>query len=534
VKIRGFRIELGEIEAALLDHPQIRGALVIARDSGEYDKQLIAYVVPHSHPGPTLIELRNSLKNKLPDYMLPAHFVMLDALPRTPNGQFDRQALPKPQDARPNLGVIFVEPRTPLEQILAETWSEVLQIKTVGMDDNFFELGGDSILSIQVLSKAQRKGLNFSIQQLFEHQTIRGLAQALSAQETNSEQVVSEPFGLISEENQQCLPQGLEDAYPLTMLQAGMLFHSNLDPGSAVYHNVGSYHLRAPLRVDEMRRAVERLMARHPVLRTSFDLVTFSEPMQLVHRSVPIPLEVEDLRALNSVQQEQTINDWIELEKQKQFDWNSAPLLRFQIHRRSDDTFQLTMTEHHAILDGWSVASALTELFQTYFSLLNNTPDPVEPPRPGSFRDFVVLERSALASEECREYWREKLSESATVTLPRWPASDTSTDGPTNHVIDVPISSELSEALKLMARSQQIPLKSVLLAAHLRVMSLLSGQSDVVTGVVTHGRPEGREGERALGLFLNTVPFRQALCGGTWAELARQAFETDREFMPFR
>jgi amino acid adenylation domain-containing protein len=535
VKIRGFRIELGEIEAALLGLPQIREAVVIARGSGQDDKQLTAYIVLHEQPAPSINELRNSLKQKLPDYMLPAHFVMLDALPLTPNGKLDRRALPEPQeDVRPDLGAAFVEPRTPLEQTLAETWSEVLQIKTVGIDDNFFELGGDSILSIQMLSRAQRKGLNFSIQQLFEHQTIRGLAHALDTREESVEQVASEPFGALTEEDRRRLPDGLEDAYPLTMLQAGMLFHSNLDPGAAVYHNVGSYHLRAPLSVEKMRRAVELLVSRHPVLRTSFDLVTFSEPMQLVHSSVAVPLEVEDLRSLAPAQQEQAIRDWIESEKQKQFDWTSAPLLRFHVHRRSDDTFQLSMTEHHAILDGWSVASSLTELFQTYFSLLNDTADLVEPPRSGSFRDFVILERAALASEECRGYWREKLSGSTAAILPRWPASDTPTDAPANHVIDVPITVGVSDALKQLARSQQVPLKNVLLAAHLRIMSLLSGQPDVVTGVVTHGRPEGREGERALGLFLNTVPFRQALGGGTWAELAKQAFETEREFMPYR
>jgi amino acid adenylation domain-containing protein len=256
--------------------------------------------------------------------------------------------------------------------------------------------------------------------------------------------------------------------------------------------------------------------------------------MQLVHVSVPVPFSVEDLRERTPVQQEEAVKDWVESEKQKHFDWAIPPLLRFHVHIRSDDTFQLTMTEHHAILDGWSVASLLTELFQTYFSLLNKTTDPVEPPRPGSFRDFVVLERSALASEECRNYWHEKLSDSTFAALPRWSASDPSADGPTNHVFYVPISLKVSEALKLIARSERIPLKNVLLAAHLKVMSLLSGQRDVVTGLLTHGRPEGRESERTLGLFLNTVPFRQALHGGTWAELARQTFEAEREFIPFR
>jgi amino acid adenylation domain-containing protein len=534
VKIRGFRIELGEIEATLLDHPLVRDAIVVAKDSRAGEKQLIAYALPASGQAPAAAELRSFLKNRLPDYMLPAHVMFIDAIPLTSNGKIDRNALPDPEAARPDLGASFVGARTPLEKTLADIWAETVQVESVGIDDNFFELGGDSIRSVQMISKAQKHGLSLTFRELFEHQTIRELARILEAKEGAAEGPAGAPVELICEADKQKLPADVEDAYPLTMLQAGMLFHSSLDPVAAVYHNIGSYHLRAPFDAGAMRAAIARLLSRHPVLRTSFDLVNFSEPMQLVRREVPVPLEVDDLRGLPAARQEDAIRAWIESEKRRQFDYAVAPLLRFHVHRRGGDTFQFGLTEHHAILDGWSVASTLTELFQTYFALLRDEPDPAQTPRASSFRDFVISERQALASEECRTYWADKLSGGTITTLSQLSSTRTTDEGPAARAVDVAISHEISERLKRAAAASQVPLKSVLLAAHLRIISLLSGRHDVMTGVVTHGRPEGGDGERVLGLFLNTLPFRQELRGGTWAELAGQTFSTERELMPFR
>jgi amino acid adenylation domain-containing protein len=534
VKIRGFRIELGEIEATLLDHPSVSDAVVIAKDTRSDEKQVVAYIVQAAEEALNVAELRGFLKKKLPDYMIPSHFITLYALPLTPNGKIDRRALPDPQAARPDIGAIFIEARTPIEKILAEIWAETLHIPSAGIDDNFFELGGDSILSVQVLSKAQKRGVTFTIAELFEHQTIRELAHNLDSKEERDEETPAAQITLISDSDRRRLPDGVEDAYPLTMLQTGMLFHSSLEPEAAVYHNIGSYHLRAPFDLDLFRTAVERLFTRHPVLRTSFDMVNYSEPVQLVHRTVQLPLEVEDLRGLSTARQEEAIQQWIESEKRKQFDSARPPLIRFHVHRRTDSSFQFGMTEHHAILDGWSVATVLTELFQTYFSLLRGEPDPGEAPCQSSFRDFVILEREALASEESRTYWSERLRDSTITKLPRWPSSSEANARKTPIEIDVPISLETSEALKRAAAIARAPLKSVLLSAHLKLISLLSSQTDVMTGVVTHGRPEGEDGERVLGLFLNTLPFRQTLDGGTWAELAKQTFDNERELMPFR
>jgi len=536
VKIRGFRIELGEIEAALYEQPAVKDAVVVVRDSGPGEKQLVAYLVSDQEQSSSVNEIRTLLKRKLPEYMVPAAFVMLERLPLTENGKVDRRALPAPGEMRPDLEVAFVPPRTFVEEVLADAWAEVLGLNQVGVDDNFFELGGDSIRSIQVLTKTQKRGVSFSLQQLFEYQTVRQLAQQLTANDFASDQTPPQrqPFASLSDEDRAKLPKDVEDAYPLTLLQAGMLFHSNYDLAADMYHNIGTYHLKAPLDIEILYETVRQLLARHPVLRTSFDLASFSEPLQLVHRDVAVPLEVDDISHLSPDEQEKALARWEDSEKKRHFDWSCAPLLRFHIHRRSDTTFQFSMTEHHAILDGWSVASVLTELFRDYFSRLYGEVHAMQSPPANLFRKFVSLEREALASEDNQRYWREKLSDATITTLPRWPSSYRETAPSQNHVVEVPVTFAVAEGLRQLARSVSIPLKSVLLAAHIKVMSFISGQPDVVTGLVTHGRPEDLDGERALGLFLNTLPARLKIAGGTWTDLVRAVFEAERELMPFR
>jgi non-ribosomal peptide synthetase component F/aryl carrier-like protein len=536
VKIRGFRIELGEIEAVLGQYSGVRETVVLVREDRPGDKQLVAYIVPNSEQVATNSELRNYLKGKLPDYMVPSAFVMVEALPLTPNGKVDRRALPAPNTARPELDEAFVAPRTPEEKVLADIWVQVLGVEQIGIHDNFFALGGDSIRSIQVLTKTQERGLSCSLQQIFQYQTIHQLARELTTAKVNTnttEQV--QLFSLICEEDRRRLSDGVEDAYPLTMLQAGMLFHSEYSSNTQIYHYVSSFYLKAPFDFHKLHTALQQLASRHPVLRTSFDLSNFSEPLQLVHKSVSVPFQAEDLRHLSPVEQEATLAAWFETEKSHKFDWTSAPLLRFQIHRRSEETFQFSFTEHHAILDGWSVASMLTELFEHYFFLLGKKVSPIQPSQANAFRNFVALQKKALKSEECQRYWIQKLNDSPMTVLPRGSVSQQPTDDTSEvRVVNVPINPEVSQGLKKLAQSAKVPLKSVLFAAHLKVVSQLCSQLEVVTLISSNGRPETTDGTRSLGLFLNPLPFRMKLPRGTWIDLIRQAFQTEQELLPFR
>jgi amino acid adenylation domain-containing protein len=530
VKIRGYRIETGEVAAALRSHEAVAEAVVLAWSEPGGEQRLVGYVVPREDGELQLAELRSYLRTLLPDYMVPAYLVPLASLPLTANGKLNRRQLPAPlvEGSRSS----YEAPGTIVEERLANVWTQVLAVERVGINDNFFALGGDSIRSVRVVALAREQGLEFSLQQLFQYQTIAELATVVTENGASEPAPKSEPFSLVRVEDREQFGPEIEDAYPLSMLQAGMLFHSEYERESALYHNYSSFHVRAPYDEDALREALRRLLQRHAVLRTSFDLTSYSEPLQLVQRQVamPLPLAIEDVSYLTAAEQEVEIAAWQETEKQRYIDWRQAPLLRFHIHRRSAETFQFSFAEHHAILDGWSVAAMLREMFASYLELLRGDDSADSGAPDTSYRDFVTLERAALQSEECREYWREQLSGSSASSLPRWSA-----DGAKEtRVLQVPVTPELSNRLKQVAEMAGVPVKSVLLASHLRVMSVLAGQKEVLTGVVSHGRPETIDAERALGLYLNTLPFRLKLSGGRWLDLIHETFAVEREWLPYR
>lgn len=543
VKIRGFRIELGEISAALNQHPQISESLVITYKTDKSaeaqfandELSLVAYVVTTDENRPTVVELRDFLNRSLPGYMVPALFVFIEAMPLTPHGKIDHRALPQPDAAAVDLGTPFAPPRTVAEKTLAAIWANVLNLERVSIHDNFFDLGGDSIRSVQVLAQARDNGLMLSLQELFQKPTISALAHDLAAADESAISPKQSPFALISEADRQQLPEDIEDAYPLSRLQMGMLFHSDFQPGAAIYHNVATVQLKLPWDETAMRVAIANLATRHPILRTSFDIINYSQPLQLVHKTVDVPLDIYDWRDKCEVDRKAALHNWFEAEIHRAFDWTQAPLLRFYAHRLTDEITQLGWAEHHAILDGWSVASLTTELFQEYLYHLGQGSDPGLIAPTTTFADFIALEQEALHSPEARHYWRQKLAEANRVRLPRWPADPTTqANPPAFYAGSVPLPAALYAGLRRLSQEAQVPIKSVLLAAHVRVMAALTGQINALTGVVTHGRPETLDGERVLGLFLNTLPFYQRVAASSWVDLAQQVFATERELIPVR
>jgi amino acid adenylation domain-containing protein len=532
VKVRGFRIELGEVETALRSHAGVREAVVVARTE-ESGARLVAYVVASGQEAISSAELRRYVGERLPEYMVPAVIVELAELPLLSNGKLNRRALPATVNHRPDKEP-YVAPRTLVEEVLAGIWSEVLGLEQVGINDNYFAVGGDSIRSLRIISLARARGLEFSLQQLFRHQTISELAAEPKLTKSLTTSQATVPFSLVSDADRVRLPEGLEDAYPLTMLQAGMFYHMQVMAESAVYHNVNTWHLRAKFDHEKLAQATQYVVARHPVLRTSFNLATYSEPLQLVHATATLPLKVEDLRHLAPAEQDETLKAFIEAERRNKFDISAAPLLRFFIHRRTDETFQFSLTESHTINDGWSLTSTLAEIFGCYFALLAEAIPPQEPPLSVTFRDYVMQERMALDSAECQRYWDDKLADASIMKLPRVPATYRQTVGRRFYEVPVPISAALTEELKRVARTAKAPLKSVLLAVHLKVLSMISGQTDVMGGIASNGRAEEAGGDQVRGLFLNSLPFRLDLAGGTWLDLVRKTFEAEWEMLPYR
>ncbi|MBW8875034.1 MAG: amino acid adenylation domain-containing protein, partial [Acidobacteria bacterium] len=537
VKVRGFRIELGEIEAALRSCRGVREGVVLAREEEGGDKRLVGYVVAESGESLPVAELRRELAARLPEYMVPAAFVELSSLPLTANGKLDRQALPAPGGARPELGEEYRAPRTAVERALAEVWSQVLGLDRVGVEDNFFTLGGDSILSLRVLALAGERGIALSLPDLFRHQTVGELAAvAASAASVASPaglaRPVTYPFSLVSPADRALLPAGVEDAYPVTQLQAGMLYHMELTPDYPLYHNVDSWRVRGRLVPETLDEAVRRVVARHPVLRTSFDLTRFGEPLQLVHREAPSPLVVEDLRHLPAGEQEALLAARLASEKRQTFDLSRAPQLRFLVHRLDEEHFQFTLVENHAILDGWSLHATLSEIFALHYALLRGEAPPEPEPLALTFRDYVALERQVLAAPEAEAYWQGVLADLPPAELPAWPGG--AQPGPRMRTLQVVIPPAVQAGLRDFRHAASVPLKSALLAAHLKVMSLAHGRSEVVLGMASNGRLEEAGGDDVRGLFLNTLPLRFRLPEGSWIDLARAAFRAEQEMLPFR
>ncbi len=539
VKIRGFRIELGEIESALVRHEAVREAVVLAREDEPGMRRLVAYVVPAREPAPDIAELRTAAAETLPDYMVPAVFVLLPAIPLTAHGKVDRRALPVPEAERSDLLGRWEAPRSPVERVLTEVWAEVLGLDRVGIHDGFFALGGDSILSLRVRASAAERGVKFSLPDLFQHQTVAELAGVAVAGEGGSggdAEAEVAPFALVSAEDGFRIPAGVEDAYPLTALQSGMLFHGAYSGEATAYHNVSSLRLRGAFDLPVFAAAVGALLVRHPALRTSFDLAGFREPLQLVWSRVASPVAVVDLSALAGADRERALDGWFAAEKESRFDGGRPPLLRFTVVLLGSDETELGWAEHHAILDGWSVASMLAELFHLYHARLGGAAGPAAPPAAG-LGSFVALERDALASPEGWSYWRSRLEDAPFLSLPREvppPLAAPRPDPQTFDEVRWLLPAGLAAGLRAAAGAAGAPLKSALLAAHLRVMVLLAGRHRLVTGLVTNGRPETAGAERLFGLFLNTVPLAIDLTPGTWIDLVRTAFAAEREMLPHR
>jgi amino acid adenylation domain-containing protein len=534
VKIQGYRIEPGEVEAVLLEHPGIREAVVAAWGEAG-DKRLAAWVVPASDEAPSAEDLRQFLLIQLPEYMVPRFFVPLTALPLTAHGKVDRAALPEPGVAQDRAAAPFVAPRDSVEETLAAIWTAVLTVDPVGIHDNFFVLGGDSIRSIRIVALARERGIRLTMQEVANYPTIAGLAAHLRASGGGQAEVVhTEPFSLISAGDRTRLPEGVEDAYPLSGLQAGMLYHIEELAGAPVFHSINSFHLRLPFDPEKFQRTVSHITARHANLRTAFDLTNYSEPLQFVYREPWFPLGWTDVRHLNADEQQQALQDYWDAEILRPFDLSRPPQLRFHVHWRTDETLQFTLTENHAVIDGWSLHTVFSEIFTCYSALLRGEELPELQPLSTTFRDFIYLERMALQSQDCQEFWTQKLEGCQVLRVPRRRARRDLPAGKRCLRLNEMLPPDLSTALRKLARTQALPLKSLFLAVHCRVMGFLTEMSEVVTGVSSNGRPETLDGQRVCGLFLNTLPLRVRLGEGTWKDLAQTVHAAQIEMLPYR
>lgn len=423
---------------------------------------------------------------------------------------------------------------TEKEQILIQLWQKVLDVDLITVHDNFFSLGGDSIKMLQVLAQANELGLFFALEQMFEQQTIHELAKVVEQQSSQDVNSIVSQFALLPVEDRMRVPDGTIDAYPISSLQAGMLFHSQWSGTSEAFHNILSLHIRATLNESLFQEAVHQLVDNHPVLRTYFDFVSYSIPLQLVCQHVTVPITVDSIADLPIQVQEERLRQWRSAERSKGFDWSEAPLLRFYIHYRSEDTFQLSLVFHHAILDGWSVSAMLTELFKLYATALQGRALTILPRPTVGFQDYIAMENRVIQTQETSDYWQSKLEgATATTVLGKKITSDIQEHKYLEEK-RILLDEALFNRLSKVGRENGIPIKTIFLTAHVRTLQFISGKKDVLTGVVANGRLEAPGGDKVLGLFLNTLPFRFSETGATWVEQMNEIFHTEQEMMHHR
>ncbi|MFE3928063.1 amino acid adenylation domain-containing protein [Streptomyces sp. YIM B13508] len=533
VKIRGYRIEPGEIETALRALPGVADTAVVARRDGGAARLVAHVVTPEGRPldAPAL---REGLRLTLPEYMVPALFVRHERLPLTANGKVDRAALTavRPTTAQ---DAAHVPPQGPTEQALAEVFGQVLSVERVGRTDNFFDLGGDSILALRLVGVGRLAGLGFSVADVFRARTLADLAELVTDAADTPEPVA--PFSLVDPADRDRLPDGLADAYPLTMLQAGMLHEMLADHRRGAYHNVTDLKITVPEGFDAaaFQSAVDAVVAAHPILRTSVDLVGHREPLQLVHRTAHLPVGYTDLRGLPREEQRERLRRFVDAEFDRRFDLAAAPLVRIHLHHVTDHDLRLVLTDCHVVLDGWSLTSLVADLLALHREAVARGTAP-RPPSVPAFAEYVALERAALADEDSLAYWRDRLAALRPVTLRR--RTDTAAvDGPPVHEVRRSYA-HLATRIGRLAKEAGVPRRTVLLAAFHHTMSLFADRDDSVRGhsigLVTNGRPEVPGADRMRGLFLNTVPFGVDRPRGDWLTYLRDVFGAEQEMLPHR
>ena len=529
VKIRGYRIELGEVETVLRQHPAIQDVVVALREDTPEDKRLVAYLVRLQSQTYTVSELRNFVQSKLPKYMVPSAFVFLDKLPLTPNGKVDRQALPAPDQSRPELAEGFVAPRTPLEEIITAVWCEVLGVERVGIHNNFFELGGHSLKATQVVARVRAiLHIAFPLGTLFESPTVAGLAERIEAHRHKSQGVTSQPLQPVTRTR----------PLPLSFAQQRLWFLDQLEPGSVAYNIPAALRIRGPLDLVALERSVNEIVRRQESLRTTFALGE-GEPIQMISLSLAVAVVVEDVQEQSAVEQKERVQALMRDEARRGFNLARGPLLRVKVVQLGEEDHLLLLTIHHIVSDAWSMGILFRELSVLYRAFTTQQPSPL-PELPIQYADYVVWQREWLHGEHLGAqlaYWKRQLGGVSTVELPidrPRPAVQTYSGG--EH--SVVIAPEVYQQLKNLSRQEGVTLFMTLLAAFHIFLRRYSGQEDVPVGTPIAGRAQP-ETEGLIGFFANTLVMRPDLTGDPTvrecvARVRRVALEAyDHQDLPF-
>ncbi|MCM0588788.1 MAG: amino acid adenylation domain-containing protein [Gloeotrichia echinulata CP02] len=513
VKIRGFRIELGEIEAALRQYPEVREAVVIAREDIPGDKRLVAYLV--ENPQSRVLSqqkliplLRSFLQAKLPGYMVPDRFVILDALPLTPNGKVDRSSLPIPDATRPEQSENFVPPSTPTEEILTAIWAEVLGLEQVGINDNFFELGGNSLLATSIVSRIQEA---FSIKlppdYPFTAPTIASVSQSI-------ENVPPTEFSSMAVDILPPLVPVLREKYiPLSFAQQSVWELMKLNPNSYPFNCHLTLHFTILPSPQVLEQSINEIIRRHEILRTSFTIVA-GELQQVVAPSLTLPLNIVDLQHLLPVERDAEVQRIADQEARHKFNLASEPLIKTILLQLTKEEHRLLITIHYLIIDGWSIGILLQELRTLYSAFSIGKPsgaDATRTPLPEplvQYADFTLWEQKWLNAEVLEKqlaYWQKKLTN---IPIPlnllptKQPQQSSSSRYASSYSLELPQS--LGVAIKALSRSQGVTNFVIILTALKILLFKSSGQSEIIViGEAANRRTPIIE--KMIGWFINSL-----------------------------
>ncbi|MEU9191455.1 amino acid adenylation domain-containing protein, partial [Streptomyces sp. NPDC048484] len=515
VKVRGHRIEPGEIETVLAAHPGVRSAVVTATGEGT-ERRLVAHLVPADlgegipEPG----NLRAHLRRSVPDFMVPSVFTELAAFPLNPSGKVDRAALPAPDGASTARATdTYVAPRTEVERVLAEVWTQVLDVDRVGAEDGFIELGGHSLLATQVISRVRTVfGVELPLATLFDRPTVRGLAAAV---EEATQSVAAPPV----------TAAGRDQPLPLSFSQQRLWFLDQLEPGSVEYIVPTPVRWAGDLDVAALGMALGAVVARHEVLRTRLVAGPDGVGYQVIDPPAPFPLPVADVSA--GPEPFRAAERLVRADAVTPFDLAAGPLVRALLIRIGPAEHALALTMHHVVADEWSGQILRRELSALYEAFRDGRPDPL-PPLTVQYADFAMWQRrwlSGQALEGQLAYWTDRLADCPALELP--------TDRPRPRIrtsagamTEFTVSPRTVERLRAVARENGASMFMTLQAAFSALLARYSGQDDFAVGTPVAGRNRA-ETEDLMGFFVNTLVLRTDLSGDpTFTELLGRVRET--------
>ncbi|NBC40419.1 amino acid adenylation domain-containing protein [Corallococcus exiguus] len=514
VKVRGIRIEPAEITAALLTHPHVGAAHVMARTEGHYVFFVAWFAPKDARAVPGTEQLREHLRAWLPEAMLPRTFVVVDALPLGPTGKVDAQALPTPE-AHATRSSAYVAPRTELERGLVQVWQEELRLERIGIEDDFFELGGHSLLATRITARvAEVLSLPLSLTELFAHRRISQLATVLEPRRAEPSKDVLPPVVRVAD----------PERAPLSVQQEQVWFLQKLSPGSISYQAQTTLRVLGGLDLAVLERALTEITRRHELLRTTYEEID-GRPWQRVLPVTPVQVPLIDLSGLSSVEREHRREEALRQELRRPLSLFEPPLVRWTVVRLAPDDHELVLVEHHVVHDGVSFSVLMRELDVLYNAYLRGESSPL-PELPVQYRDFAAWQREALdgpAMKAQLDYWRTRLAGAPEVLPLR-------TDHPRPRVqtfngdlLRLELPPALPGALRAFCQQEGVTLFNALFAAFATLLHRYTGEQDLCIGSAFAARAGVRNIENVIGMFVNAVVLRCDVSGApSFRELVRQ------------